>query len=166
MSNVKLNLGKYENEFSAKLVEFNNEKIMQRIWEKDYTVWRNDPTEINNRLGWLDCSDVAKTKLNEINEFVEQVKSEGFTHALLLGMGGSSLAPEVFKKVFGVKTGYLDLSILDSTHPDQVQAMIDKYSKHKTLFIVSTKSGGTVETISFMKCFFNSTLNIVRNEIV
>ncbi|MBU0474602.1 MAG: glucose-6-phosphate isomerase [Bacteroidetes bacterium] len=166
MNNVKLNLGKYENEFSAKLVEFNNEKIMQRIWKKDFTVWRENPTEISNRLGWLDCSDVANTKFNEINEFVEQVKSEGFTHALLLGMGGSSLAPEVFKKVFGVKTGYLDLSILDSTHPDQVQAMIDKYSKQKTLFIVSTKSGGTVETISFMKRFYNSTLNIVGNEIV
>ncbi|PIQ07807.1 MAG: glucose-6-phosphate isomerase [Ignavibacteriales bacterium CG18_big_fil_WC_8_21_14_2_50_31_20] len=166
MNNVKLNLGKYENEFSAKFVEFNNEKIMQRIWKKDFTVWRENPTEISNRLGWLDCSDVAKTKFNEINEFVEQVKSEGFTHALLLGMGGSSLAPEVFKKVFGVKKGYLDLSILDSTHPDQLKAMIDKYSKHKTLFIVSTKSGGTVETISFMKRFYNSTLNIVGSEIV
>ena len=166
MSNVKLNLGKYENEFSAKLVEFNNEKIMQRIWEKDYTVWRNDPTEINNRLGWLDCSDVAKTKLNEINEFVEQVKSEGFTHALLLGMGGSSLAPEVFKKVFGVKSDFLNLSILDSTHPDQVNSMIDKYNSHKTLFIVSTKSGGTVETISFMKRFYNTTLSKVGIEDV
>ena len=166
MNNVKLNLGKYENEFSAKFVEFNNEKIMQRIWKKDFTVWRENPTEISNRLGWLDCSDVAKTKFNEINEFVEQVKSEGFTHDLLLGMGGSSLAPEVFKKVFGVKKGYLDLSILDSTHPDQLKAMIDKYSKHKTLFIVSTKSGGTVETISFMKRFYNSTLNIVGSEIV
>jgi glucose-6-phosphate isomerase len=166
MSKVTLNLGKYESEFASKFAELGKNEIISRIWKKDFTVWRENPTEISNRLGWLDCSDVAKTKLNEINEFVELIKSEGFTHALLLGMGGSSLAPEVFKKVFGVKTGYLDLSILDSTHPDQVQDMINKYNSHKTLFIVSTKSGGTVETISFMKRFYNSTLNIVGSEIV
>ncbi|MDA3860480.1 MAG: hypothetical protein PF445_04580 [Melioribacteraceae bacterium] len=166
MNNIKLNLGKYEQEFTEKLSELKNNKIVSRIWEKDYTVWRNDPTEISNRLGWLDCSDVAKTKLNEIKEFVNQIKAEGFTHALLLGMGGSSLAPEVFKKVLGVESGYLDLSVLDSTHADQVQSMIDKFKSEKTLFIVSTKSGGTVETISFMKRFYNTTLNALGKENV
>ena len=161
MKNIKFNLGKYETEFSKKLNELNEQNIVSRIWDKDYTVWRDDPTEISNRLGWLDCSDVAKTKLDEINHFVGEIKAEGFTHALLLGMGGSSLAPEVFKKIIGVESGYLDLSILDSTHPDQVQSMLDKFSSKKTLYIVSTKSGGTVETISFMKRFYNTVISSV-----
>ncbi len=166
MNNIKLNLGKYEQDFSEKIDELKNKNIVSRIWDKDYTVWRNDPTEISNRLGWLDCSDVAKTKLDEITNFVDEIKADGFTHALLLGMGGSSLAPEVFKKVLGVESGYLNLSVLDSTHPDQVQSMIDKFSKEKTLFIVSTKSGGTVETISFMKRFYNTIMDSVGRDNV
>ncbi len=166
MNNIKLHLGKYDSEVQNKIAELKDEKIISRIWEKDYTVWRNDSTEISNRLGWLDCSDVAKTKFDEINNLVEEVKSEGFTHALLLGMGGSSLAPEVFKKVFGVESGYLDLSVLDSTHPDQVQSMIEKFESKKTLYIVSTKSGGTVETISFMKRFYNTTIEKVGKDNV
>ena len=161
MKNIKFNLGKYEPEFSNKLDQLKSENIVSRIWDKDHTVWRDDPTEISNRLGWLDCSDVAKTNLDEINDFVDEIKAEGFTHALLLGMGGSSLAPEVFKKILGVESGYLDLSILDSTHPDQVESMIEKFKSNKTLFIVSTKSGGTVETISFMKRFYNTTISTV-----
>lgn len=166
MKNIKLNLGSYKSDFSEKRNDLEQKKIVSRIWEKDYTVWRNDPTEISNRLGWLDCSDVAKQNLNEITGFVNEIKSEGFTHALLLGMGGSSLAPEVFKKILGVKSGYLDLSILDSTHPDQVESMINKFKSEKTLFIVSTKSGGTVETISFMKRFYNTTLSSLETESV
>ncbi len=166
MNKIKLNLGKYENDFIEKLNELKDKNIVARIWERDHTVWRNDPTEISNRLGWLDCSDVAKTKLDEVLQFVDEIKSEGFTHALLLGMGGSSLAPEVFKKILGVESGYLDLSVLDSTHPDQVQSMIDKFSSQKTLFIVSTKSGGTVETISFMKRFYNTTIESVGKDKV
>jgi glucose-6-phosphate isomerase len=166
MKNVKIKLGKYNAEFSARLNELKEKNIISRIWEKDYTVWRNDPTEISNRLGWLDCSDVAKMKMNEVVEFVDEIKGEGFTHALLLGMGGSSLAPEVFKKILGVKSDYLDLSVLDSTHPDQVNSMLQKFNPEKTLFIVSTKSGGTVETISFMKTFYNATIASVGKEKV
>jgi hypothetical protein len=75
-----------------------------------------------------------------------------------MGMGGSSLAPEVFRLTFGVKEGYLDLAVIDSTHPGTVKEFSDKLEFEKTLFIVSTKSGGTVETISFMKYFYNKTL--------
>ena len=86
--------------------------------------------------------------------FVDEVRSEGFTHELLMGMGGSSHAPEVFRLTFGVKEGYLDLSVLDSTHPEAVKAFSNKLDVEKTLFIVSTKSGGTIETISFMKYYY------------
>ncbi len=75
-----------------------------------------------------------------------------------MGMGGSSLAPEVFRLIFGVKDGYLDLAVIDSTHPEVVKEFSERLEFKKTLFIVSTKSGGTVETISFMKYFYNKSL--------
>ncbi|VAX15158.1 Glucose-6-phosphate isomerase [hydrothermal vent metagenome] len=166
MNEIKTKLGKYEELFQAKMEELKAQKIISRIWEKDHAVWRNDPAEISNRLGWLDCADVAQTKFNEITEFVEQIKGEGFKNVLLMGMGGSSLAPEVFAKIFGVKDGYMNLSVIDSTHPDAVKELEDNLDPKETLYIVSTKSGGTVETISFMKRFYNDTLQVVGAEKV
>lgn len=130
------------------------EKIVSRIWQKDHTVWSDSPNEITNRLGWLEGPAVMKNAVDEINKFVDEVRKAGFKKALLLGMGGSSLAPEVFRLTFGVREGYLDLDVLDSTHPEAVKAMADKHDPKETLYIVSTKSGGTVETVSFMKYFF------------
>ena len=155
---MKIFLGEHQSEVEKSFATLSKIQIVNRIWKKDYTVWKNDPEEISNRLGWLDCIDVTKKKFNEINSFVEQIKNAGFTQALIMGMGGSSLAPEVFRLTFGVKNGYLDLQILDSTHPEAVLKYEKELDASKTLYIVSTKSGGTIETISFMKYFFNSTL--------
>ncbi len=137
------------------LSKLSEEKIVERIWNKDYTVWDDNPEEISNRLGWLDSVETTSKSISEIKEFVQSVISDGFTHALLMGMGGSSLAPEVFRLTFGVKEGHLDLAVIDSTHPEAVKEFSDTLEFEKTLFIVSTKSGGTVETISFMKYFYN-----------
>jgi glucose-6-phosphate isomerase len=134
------------------------ERIVQRIWEHDHTVWKPEPTEITNRLGWLHSPAAMQDAIHEITSFAEQIMSEGFTHALLLGMGGSSLAPEVFRSIFGVKSGFPDLAVLDSTTPGAVLAAVRKLNPEKTLFIASTKSGGTVETLSFLKYFYNATL--------
>jgi glucose-6-phosphate isomerase len=109
----------------------------------------------------LNSHDVSLAMADEIIDFVEAVKKDGYTNALLLGMGGSSLAAEVFSLSFGVKQGYLDLTILDSTHPEAVLAKAKKLDPEKTVYIVSTKSGGTVETFSFMKFFYNQTLAMV-----
>lgn len=166
MLKLKLNPATYEDNFNMWLKRLSDEKIINRIWNKDYTVWRDDPTEISNRLGWLDCVETAKDKLDEINGFVDEIISEGFTHALLLGMGGSSLAPEVFSKILGTQNGFLKLSVLDSTHPDQVNRMLKELNPAKTLYIVSTKSGGTVETISFMKRFYNTVMKNAGKENV
>jgi len=116
---------KYSVGENSKLVDetikkLSDENVIKRIWKKDHTVWSNDPTEISNRLGWLDSVDVTGKSVKEINEFVDEVRFAGFTHVLLMGMGGSSLAPEVFRLTFGVKEGYLDLAVLDSTHPEVV----------------------------------------------
>lgn len=144
--------------------KLNNENIINRIWAKDYTVWSNDPTEISNRLGWLDSVESTGKSLNEILSFVDEVRNAGYTQALLMGMGGSSLAPEVFRLTFGVKEGYLDLAVLDSTHPEVVMKYAKKFNPETTLYIVSTKSGGTVETFSFMKFFYNYVLHILGKE--
>jgi glucose-6-phosphate isomerase/transaldolase/glucose-6-phosphate isomerase len=95
-----------------------------------------------------------QNRLSEIASVVEGVRDDGFNFALLLGMGGSSLAPEVFRKVFGAADGFLDLAVLDSTDPGAVLAFAERLDLRRTLFIVSTKSGGTVETFSFMKFFY------------
>jgi glucose-6-phosphate isomerase len=151
---MKLESGKHSGVINTALVHLSEKKIVERIWDKDHTVWRKDPNEISNRLGWLDCLEVTRKSFDEINSFVEELRNEGFTAALLMGMGGSSLAPEVFRLTFGVEKGYLDLHVLDSTHPEAVLEYEKKLDPAKTLYIVSTKSGGTVETMSFMKYFF------------
>ena len=161
---MNVSLGKYQMVVEKSLNHISRERIIARIWQKDHTVWRNDPTEISNRLGWLDCIDVTKKSFGEISRFVEEIRKEGFTDALLMGMGGSSLAPEVFHLTFGVKKGYLDLHVLDSTHPEAVIEYEKKLDPSKTLYIVSTKSGGTVETMSFMKYFFTSVAKKLGSE--
>jgi len=129
--------------------------IVDRIWKRDYTVWDYNPAEISNRLGWLDIANVMKQNVDRMEKLAETVRDDGYTHALLLGMGGSSLAPEVFRKTFGVKSGYLDLAVLDSTDPGAILAHAENLDLSQTLFIVSTKSGGTTETLSFFKFFYN-----------
>jgi glucose-6-phosphate isomerase len=157
--------GEIEKKYQNALQRIDEEKIIERIWKKDYKVWSNNPTEISNRLGWLDCTSVTRKSFEEIHSFVEEIQKEGITQALLLGMGGSSLAPEVFSLVFG-KSGKVRLSILDSTHPETVKEKTTKFNPEKTLYIVSTKSGGTVETISFMKYFYNYVLKSLGEEKV
>ncbi len=155
--NYHFSLGHYQSAVDAALTDLRDNTIMARIWKHDHTVWKSEPTEITNRLGWLHSPEVMMEAIPEITALVEAVRAEGYTHALLLGMGGSSLAPEVFRFTFGVKSGYLDLAVLDSTDADAVQAHAKRLDPAKTLFIVSTKSGGTVETFSFFKYFFNLT---------
>ncbi len=140
------------------------EQIIERIWKHDHTVWNENPDEISNRLGWLQSHAVMEKNLGEISNLVNQVRADGYNQALLLGMGGSSLAPEVFRNIFGVRKGCLDLDILDSTDPGAVIEKENKLDLHKTLFIVSTKSGGTVETASLMKHFYNKMSAAIGSE--
>lgn len=154
----------YQQWIDAALKKLKDEQIVPRIWKHDYSVWKSDPAEISNRLGWLHSPEIMMDAVDSITKFVDEIRAEGFTHVLLLGMGGSSLAPEVFRLTFGVKHGYLDLQVLDSTTPDAVLTISRNIDPAKTLFIVSTKSGGTVETISFMKYFYNLTLKKVGEQ--
>jgi transaldolase/glucose-6-phosphate isomerase len=148
-------LGGVQEHVDFALRDLRDEQVLRRIWAHDHTVWKDEPTEITNRLGWLHMPEMMPDALDEINALVEEVRGAGYTHALLLGMGGSSLAPEVFRLTFGVREGYLDLAVLDSTDPGAVHAHAERLDPARTLFLVSTKSGGTVETFSFFKFFYN-----------
>jgi transaldolase/glucose-6-phosphate isomerase len=136
-------------------VELDEEEIINRIWAHDHTVWDPDPVEISNRLGWLRIAETMEKSQDSLVDLVTAVQSAGYTDAVLLGMGGSSLAPEVFRKTFGVADNFLNLSVLDSTDPGAVLATEQRLNLSKTLFIVATKSGGTAETLSFFKYFYN-----------
>lgn len=137
----------------SRLRLWQNENILKRLWQKDPTIWKSDPeqdVEISDRLGWLAIVDEMLPQLNELKEFAASVKNK-FRHVVLLGMGGSSLAPELFSKVYGSSAGYPQLKILDSTHPGAVKSVLASIELSDTLFVVASKSGGTAETMSFYK---------------
>ena len=124
-----------------------------RIWAGDHTLWKPAPDEIANRLGWLRSPSAMRPELPRIRGFVEEVRRDGLRQVLLLGMGGSSLAPELFTATFGAADGYPRVAVLDSTDPAAVRAAAERCPPETTLYVVSTKSGGTVETLSFFKYF-------------
>jgi glucose-6-phosphate isomerase len=129
--------------------------VVARIWAHDHTVWKPEPAEIANRLGWLHVAEMMLENVPRLEGLISDVRAAGYTHALLLGMGGSSLAPEVFRRTFGVRDGYLDLAVLDSTDPGAVLEHAERLDPARTLFIVATKSGTTAETLSFFRFFYN-----------
>ena len=128
-----------------------SERIGERLRTRDHTIWDPDPTEVADRLGWLTLPTAMRAELETIERVVADARAAGLTRALLLGMGGSSLAPEVFSRVLGTLPGYLRLRVLDSTHPDAVRAAVAEEPPERTLVLVATKSGGTVETISLFR---------------
>ena len=152
---ASFNLGQFQGLVDKALVEMRDNRVMSRIWSHDHTVWKPEPPEIKNRLGWLHSPEVMGDSIQRLEELADAVRADKYTHALLLGMGGSSLAPEVFRKTFGVKEGYLDVAVLDSTDPGSLLAHADRLDPARTLLIVSTKSGTTVETLSFFRFFCN-----------
>ena len=146
--------GTFREQLDEALVGLRKDRIMDRIWAKDHTVWKPDPGEIANRLGWLTSASDMMERIDEIEAFARGVRSDGFTQVLLLGMGGSSLAPEVFAKTFGSEPGWPSLAVLDSTDPGAVFRRAGELDPARTLFIVSSKSGTTVEIHSFFKFFY------------
>jgi glucose-6-phosphate isomerase len=158
---MKSRLGPYEGTVERALKELEGQNVLSRMWEHDHTIWSSDPTEISNRLGWLQSPEVMQENLPKIYDLVSTLRAEGYKYAVLLGMGGSSLAPDLFRKTFGLKGSYLDLFILDSTDPRSVREIDKLVELERTIFIVATKSGGTVETLSFFKYFYNKVVEVV-----
>jgi glucose-6-phosphate isomerase len=143
-----------EDRVGRRLAQFDRTDTIRRIWDKDFTVWRDDPTEITDRLGWLSVHEVMHDRLPEIDEFASNCADDGLTHAVLAGMGGSSLAPEVLGETFGVAPGTLDLVVLDTTHPDQILDVERGLPLDRTLFVIASKSGTTTETLAHFAYFW------------
>jgi transaldolase / glucose-6-phosphate isomerase len=140
---------------AERVEEAASEDVARRIWEHDESLWGGPGVpEIGDRLGWLTIADRMLDQAAELREFAEQARAGGFTDAALLGMGGSSLGPEVIRRSFGHIPGGLRLHVLDSTDPGAVLALERDIDLETTLFIVSSKSGGTVETLSHMRYFY------------
>ncbi len=151
-------LGLLAGPLKQRVAQLEEDKALSRMWDHDPTLWTDDPAgmeEARKRLGWLDAPGQSLNLAADIHRLAEDVHTAGYTHALLLGMGGSSLAPEVMRLIFGVSDGGLDLAILDSTDPVQVQAAIDRSPVERTLYIVSSKSGDTAEVRAFLDTFWD-----------
>ena len=129
------------------------EDVARRVWRKDETLWGGPGSEIGNRLGWLTVSDQMLERADELKAFADACRGDGLTDAVLLGMGGSSLAPEVMRRSFGAIEDGMRLHVLDSTDPGAVLEAERAIDLSKALFIVSSKSGGTIETLSQFRYF-------------
>ena len=115
--------GDYLGDIEAALADLARRDVVGRIWRKDHTVWKPEPTEITNRLGWLTVPDLMLEQIPALRCFADEVKEAGFRHVVLLGMGGSSLGPEVMRQAFGSTAGYPELIVLDSTIPARVYSL-------------------------------------------
>jgi transaldolase/glucose-6-phosphate isomerase len=133
------------------------EGVTPRIWRKDESLWGGPRDEVGDRLGWLTITEPMLEAAGDLRDFAGVALDDGFQYAALLGMGGSSLGPEVIRQSFGEQADGLQLHVLDSTHPDAVRALGERIDIERTLFVVSSKSGGTLETLSHMEHFYELT---------
>jgi glucose-6-phosphate isomerase/transaldolase/glucose-6-phosphate isomerase len=132
-------------------------RAVQRLWDKDYTLWKAEPLEIVDRLGWLTVIREMQGQVSSLTSFSRSIRDRGMRDVVLLGMGGSSLGPEVLRASFGSSKGHPRLWVLDSTVPGWVQSVTSAVHPLKTLFIVASKSGGTIEVMSLLAHFWELT---------
>jgi len=135
--------------------------MVRRIWERDPDLWKPGDADhakvIRNRLGWLDVVELMREAAPALSAFAAAVRDEGVRDVVLLGMGGSSLCPEVLRSSFGSAAGYPTLHVLDTTDPAAIRAVDERVDPHRALFVVSSKSGGTLETLSHMAHYLELT---------
>ena len=139
------------------IAQLKQNDFVRRAWEHDPTAWtpdENAAASIKSRLGWLDVTDHMLAEVPRMTELADTLRREGYNHALLLGMGGSSLCPEVLRRTFGARRGYPELRVLDSTDPTTIHACETGTDPAKTVFIVSSKSGTTTEPNDFFSYFW------------
>ncbi|MEZ4671250.1 MAG: bifunctional transaldolase/phosoglucose isomerase [Anaerolineae bacterium] len=150
-----LALGTHGDSVQAAIKKLDGEKVNERLWARDGSVWKDQAgivAKIEQRLGWLDTSKTID--IQRLKSLQSSLKNGAFTHALLLGMGGSSLAPEVLYQTFGQQPGFPEFRVLDSTDPELIRIIESAVDVRNTLFIIASKSGGTVETAMLAKYFY------------
>jgi glucose-6-phosphate isomerase len=148
--------GGLETAYRAALDSLVRDDAVRRLFRRDPTLWKEGAEHrsiILNRLGWLDSPHWLGERIEELTSFASEVRSEGFTRVLLLGMGGSSLAAEVLAEVLTAAPGAPTLEVLDSTDPAAIRAAEASHRLDRTFFLVSSKSGRTIETLSQYRYF-------------
>ncbi|MCS7241797.1 hypothetical protein [Candidatus Caldatribacterium sp.] len=145
-------LGNYEKAFRDSLQFVASQNVVMRLWNKDYTLWGKQPEEIVDRLDWLEAPCRMRGMVKSLRDLANTIREAGFTKVLLLGMGGSSLAPLMFAEAFPKGKESLPLHVLDTTDPEEIRAHAD--TPATTFYIVSTKSGTTLETAVLFRYFY------------
>ena len=149
-------LGSYKQAVDETLQRLAKEKIVERIWKKDATVWKSDEAHkkiIANALGWLDVVESMHEKAGDLSRFADEVRSL-FDYVVVLGMGGSSLCSEVLRGAFSGTVGYPELLVLDTTVPSAIRSLERQINLERTLFMVASKSGTTTEPLMFQRYFY------------
>jgi len=150
-------LGAIDGPVTNRLQQLEQAAVVRRIAEKDAGLWKSNGSvenEIRDRLGWLQVADRMEERIPDLEGLRKELVGEGFTDAIVLGMGGSSLAPEVFRQTFGAPKGALNVHVLDTTDPAAITAQEHALDLKKTVFIVASKSGTTLETLSHYRYFW------------
>jgi len=128
-------------------------EFLDRLWVKDATLWKGDAATVRNRLGWLTSPTIMRSHAEDIRTFADEIRRLQYSQVVLLGMGGSSLTGEVLNETFGSKMGFPDMLVLDSTDPGAVKQTLDACNLSRALFVVSSKSGTTTETLAAYSFF-------------
>jgi transaldolase/glucose-6-phosphate isomerase len=144
---------KLATDVNASLQDWKKNGKVKRLWQKDASLWTG--TDEDKWLGWLDITEQQIEDVDKLKQIAADIKKAGFKNALLLGMGGSSLCPEVLRMTFGKSAGYPDLHVLDSTDPAQIKSMEESVDLASTICIVSSKSGSTLEPNIYKQYFFD-----------
>ena len=166
LAGMDFDLSGFESAVMERLKNLEEADFCARLWEKDPALWKNEPDEqkiIANSMGWLDSPEKIRQAVPDLTEFAAELKKSGFRHVLLMGMGGSSLAPLVFRETFGRHAPGLPLTVLDTTDPATVIRLERSLPLGNTFFIEASKSGTTVESRSFGEYFFERVKSIKAN---
>jgi glucose-6-phosphate isomerase len=158
MNKMSFQLGPISDAVDAAMRDALQQQVVKRIWRKDATLWKTDAKaqeNIRSSLGWLTVTDEMLGVANELMEYGESIRQRGFKHVMVLGMGGSSLCPEVLRRSFSQQSGFPELLVLDSTDSDFIEGLAHIINVDKTLFVVASKSGSTIEPTAFYKFWYD-----------
>jgi transaldolase / glucose-6-phosphate isomerase len=158
-------LGSYAAAVNETLADAQASDVIERIWNKDASLWKEDESHrkiIANSLGWLTVAGEMAAVAGDLSDFVGAIKAAGFKQAMVCGMGGSSLCPEVLRQTFGPQKDFPELLVLDSTDPDSINNFKKQIDVGHCLFVVASKSGTTTEPIAFHRYWYNEVAQTTR----
>lgn len=171
---LTLDLADEDTAVTPHLTRLCDERVMCRIWNHDHTVWQSDAAGVTDRLAWLHLTPVMRRQIKRLESLTQTLVAEGYTHAFLLGMGGSGLAPQLFADTFtqaalparpGLPPSpHLQMKVLANTDPVAIAMQAKQIDPARTLFVVVSKSGRTVETMALFKYFYNQVAEAVGPE--